>query len=312
MEDQSNKEIKRKINNKPDKGKTKSQRKKFLIIIPVIIIICIIGFVWFVLTPDVANAQLIIGSGTVQVKHSGESWVSAQNGMLLYQSDSIKTGDNTSASIVLFESSIIRLDNNTEVTIQEILQQEGETSVKIKQDSGRTWNTVLKMSGIDDYEVHTPTTVASVRGTSFDVNIVNYLVNVGVGRGIVIILRLLDGQVVDSLEVDEDEAVTVDPDELDLPLEIKPFEKDGWILKNQQKDEEISNIDSFDWGEGTAFGMKIKMELYERIEQYIPELKDLYGVTDEELDVLIDGYLLGYYDLPPETPDWIRELIEIS
>jgi len=232
--------------------------------------------------------------------------------MLLYQSDSIKTGDNTSASIVLFESSIIRLDNNTEVTIQEILQQEGETSVKIKQDSGRTWNTVLKMSGIDDYEVHTPTTVASVRGTSFDVNIVNYLVNVGVGRGIVIILRLLDGQVVDSLEVDEDEAVTVDPDELDLPLEIKPFEKDGWILKNQQKDEEISNIDSFDWGEGTAFGMKIKMELYERIEQYIPELKDLYGVTDEELDVLIDGYLLGYYDLPPETPDWIRELIEIS
>jgi len=298
--------------NKPNKGKTKSQRKKFLILIPIVIIICIIGFVWFVLTPDIAKAQLVIDSGTVQIKHSGESWVSAQNGMLLYQSDSIKTGNNTSASLVLFESSIIRLDNNTEVTIQEILQQEGVTSVKIKQDSGRTWNTVLKMSGIDEYEVHTPTTVASVRGTSFDVNIVNYFVNVGVGRGIVFISRLIDGQVVDSIEIDEDESVTVDPDELDLPLEIKPFEKDDWVLKNQQKDKEISNIDSYDWGAGTSFGMKIKKELYERIEQYIPELKEIYGITDEELDVLIDGYLLGYYDLPPETPDWIREIIEIS
>ena len=132
--------------------------------------------------------------------------------MLLCQSDSIKTGENTSASIILFESSIIRLDNNTEITIKEILQQEGKTSVKIKQDSGRTWNTVLRMSGIDDYEVHTPTTVASVRGTSFDVWVrifdipiedgnLTYLVDIGVGRGIVLISRLLDGQVVDSIEI---------------------------------------------------------------------------------------------------------------
>jgi hypothetical protein len=293
------------------------------LIIPIIIIICIIGFIWFVLTPDVAKAQLIIDSGTVQIKHPGESWTSAQNGMLLYQSDSIKTGDNTSASIILFESSIIRLDNNTEITIQEILQQEGETSVKIKQESGRTWNTVLKMSGIDDYEVHTPTTVASVRGTSFDIKVIifnipsednklKYLVDIGVGRGIVFLSRILDGQVIDSIEVDEDEAVTVDPEEIDQPLAKKPFEKDSWVLKNQNKDKEISNIDSYDWGSGTAFGMKIKKDLYDRIEEYIPELKEIYGITDEELDVLIDGYLLGYYDLPPETPEWVREIIEIA
>ena len=56
----------------------------------------------------------------------------------------------------------------------------------------------------------------------------------------------------------------------------------------------------------------IKAELYNRIDPYIPELKEQYGVTDEELDVLLEGYILGYYDLPPETPDWIREIIELS
>ena len=103
MEDQSNKEIKIKTNNKLDKGKTKSHRKKFLLIIPVIVIICIIGFVWFVQTPDVVKAQLVIDSGTVQVKHSGESWISGESGMFLYQSDLVKTGNDTYASIILFE-----------------------------------------------------------------------------------------------------------------------------------------------------------------------------------------------------------------
>ena len=58
--------------------------------------------------------------------------------------------------------------------------------------------------------------------------------------------------------------------------------------------------------------MKVKGDLYDRLEPYIPDLKELYGVTDEELDVLIDGYLLGYFDLPADTPDWIREIIELT
>jgi len=26
----------------------------------------------------------------------------------------------------------------------------------------------------------------------------------------------------------------------------------------------------------------------------------------------MEGYIRGYYNLPPETPEWIREIIEIS
>jgi len=274
-------------------------RKKILLIIPVIIIISIIGVVWFALTPEVAKAQLIIESGTVQIKHEGGTWISAQNGTLLYQSDTVKTGNNTSASIVLFKSSIIRLDSNTEVMLQEIFEEEGETSVKIQQDVGRTWNTISKISGIDNYEVQTPTTVASVRGTAFVVLVQsNGTTYYGVSHGILNVSSMSNGSIQDVIQLDENKSVIVYIDMVNKSLEIKPFDKDDWVMENLLKDEE--------------FLIDFKEELYSRIEPYIPELKERYGMTDEELDVLIDGYIKGYYDLPPETPDWIREIIEGS
>jgi len=301
MGKEANKKNNQKSEEKPQKKKPSSAKKKVLIILPVIVILIVIGVVWFILSPNgnVAKAQLLIESGTVQVKHGGGAWTSADDGMFLYQSDSVKTGENTSATIVLFESSIIRLDNNTEVMLREIIQQVEESSVKIQQDAGRTWNTVLKISGIDNYEVQTPTTVASVRGTAFVVMVSsNGETYYGMGHGTLNVSSLKNGRIIHTITINKDEAVTIHPDLIDQPPEIKPFEKDNWILKNQQKDDENTE--------------KVKEELYSRIEPYIPELKERYGVTDEELDTLIDGYLQGYYDLPPETPDWIRDIIELS
>ena len=275
--------------------------KRRLLIIPGILVVvcCIIGVWWFTQSSTVVKAQLVIDSGTVQVRHAGGTWTSADNGMLLYQSDSVKTGENTSASIILFESSILRLDSNTEVTLEEILQETEATNVKIQQDEGRTWNTISKISGIDNYEVQTPVAVASVRGTSFCVNVQsNGTTLVGVGTGVVNVSRIINNQLQPGLDVNKDEEVIIDPDALDQPLEIRPFEKDTWILQNQEKDDELRG--------------NVKQELYERIDQYIPELKNTYGVTDQELEVLIDGYLRGDFTLPPETPDWIRDLIELS
>jgi len=281
----------------------KSMGKRFRFIIPVIIVICLVGVVWITLNPDIAKAeskaQLIIESGTVQVKHAEGSWISAQNGMELYQSDSVRTGDNTSASIVLFESSIIRLDSNTEVTLQELIQQEGETSVTINQNAGRTWNTVSKMSGIDNYDVQTPTTVASVRGTAFVVIVEsNGTTYYGVSHGILNVSIVSNGTIQGTIDVSGNESVIVYIDMAGKSLEIKPFVIDDWILENLNKDEQ--------------FVTDVKEELYSRIEPYIPELKALYGVTDEELEILIDGYLRGDFELPPETPDPIREIIELS
>lgn len=284
-----------------DRGKEKLEynRKKFFLIIPIIIIICIIGVVWFTQASDVVKAQLIIDYGTVEIKHEVGSWIPAQNGTLIRQSDFIKTGDNTYASIILFESSIIRLDSNTEIQLQELIEQAGETSITLQQETGRTWHTVQKISGIDNYDVQTPTTVASVRGTTFDINVTETgKTDVIVINGTVIVSSTENGSVINTIEVNGNESVTVEPEKINESLETTSFEKDDWIRKNLNEDEELRE--------------EIKDELYDRIDEYIPQLKEEYGITDEELEILIDGYIDGHYDLPPETPDWIRELIEYS
>jgi hypothetical protein len=292
------------------KADLKFKNRKYFLIIAVIIIVCIIGIFWFLQGSEVARAQLIIESGEVYVKHKDGSWIEGNNGMLLYQSDSVMTKNNSLATVVLFESSVIRLDSNTEIMIKEIIELEGERNVLIQQDSGRTWNTVLKISGIDNYEVQTPTTVATVRGTSFDVHVyINGTTETGVSRGIVTISSHQDGEIIDTIEIHINESVTVDPAFISESLKKIFFKKDDWVVKNEQKDLDIQTIGISDFINST---INVKKELYERIEPYIPELKSRYGMTDEELDALIDGYLLGYYDLPPETPDWIRDIIVIS
>ena len=274
-------------------------------LIPILIIICLIILVLLIQSPveasDEAHAQLIIDYGIVEIKHGTESWSIAENGMILFPDDTIKTSDNTYASVILFKSSIIRLDSNTEITILEIIREE-ETNVIISQNSGRTWNTIRKISGIDDYELQTPTTVASVRGTSFMVNVtILGETFYGVVNGTVNVSSLENGTIVYSIEVNENESVFIVPEKIFDPIKTKPLKKDDWIIENELKDEEMIQEE--------------KIDLYEKIEPYIPELKQRYGITDQEIDVIIEGYIRGYYkdhEFPEGIPDWIMELIEIA
>lgn len=273
--------------------------KKYSFIgIGIIILILIFGLFWLYSSQkEIIRAQLIIDSGIVQIKHEGTDWIVAENGVLLAQSDAIRTGNNSSASVILFESSIIRLANNTEIMIKELVSLAEETNVKIQQESGRTWNTLLKISGIDTYEVQTPTTIASVRGTSFYVSVLqNGSTNVGVVRGIINVSSLHDNQTVDGIDLEEGFFVIINPDQLQIPLVSIPLVYDDWIEENIQKEE--------------VFIEGVKGDVFERISPYIDELKDRFGITEEELEALIEGYLKGYYDLPSETPDWVRDIIE--
>ena len=278
---------------------SKSKFKLYVVIAIVIIAIGSLGIIWFFSSSESTVAQLVIDMGIVEIKRSGGEWTAVQSGILLYPSDAIRTKDNSTATIILFESSIIRLDTNTEIKLEKVIREHKGTDILIKQESGRTWNTILKISGIDTYEVHTPTAVASVRGTSFYVQInENETVEVGVTRGIVNVTRILNNETIDFILVIANTSVTIDPSLLPALLKLDPLVLTDWVLQNIQKDQD--------------FIVQVKDDLYDRIEQYIPELKEMFGITDEELEVLIDGYLDGYYDLPSDTPEWVREIIEVT
>ena len=302
--DSKSKKSTKQTEKKQTKEKTNSFSKQLRYIVPVIIFILIIVVLWVAFTPDVTaeavKAQLIIDTGIVQVKSEGGVWTVAENGMDLYESDSIKTGEDTSASIILFKSSIIRLDNNTEVTIGKLIQDSKETSVEIEQNSGRTWNTVSKISGIDNYEVQTPTTVASVRGTSFGVYyLADGNISVAVANGTVNVTTYINGEPQFSIEVDEYLSLTVDPKKPGKKPKTEPVEEDEWFEENQEKDDDLVG--------------DLKEEIYKRIGPFLAEVRDLFnGPTDEELEALIEGYILGYWTLPEDTPEWARKLFEFK
>lgn len=275
-----------------------SQNTKYLIvIISIIILVMIIGSFWFFSSQEHSvKAQLIIDSGVVKIKEVGGNWINAESGILLKQSDTVLTGDNASASIILFETSIIRLGNNTEILIKELVHIAEEKNIKIQQESGRAWSTLLKISGIDTYEVQTPNTIASVRGTSFYVFVLeNGSTNVGVTNGLVNITRLFENQIIDYIDLEEGYSLYIDPRNIQKPLQPYPLEEHEWVEINIESDEEFIN--------------EIQGDVFDRISPYIDELKEKFGITEEELEALIEGYLKGYYDLPPETPDWVRDLI---
>ncbi len=103
-------------------------------------------------------------------KQGSTTWIQAVSGMKLYESDSLKTGGNSTTEIVFFEGSVAEVAADSEVLLDEmaVAPHTGSTSIHLKQFVGHTVNRVQKLvdSG-SEYEVETPAGSAVVRGTAF-------------------------------------------------------------------------------------------------------------------------------------------------
>ncbi len=141
----------------------KKQKEKYLKIgIPVgVVLLLIIISLAVLMSSKTRVAFLNIEEGDVQVDQ-GSGWTSAEDGMKLGLDDKVRTLDG-SAVVVLYESVLVQLDPETEISIEELSRKNS----RIRQESGSTWNKFMAIAGIQNFEVETPTTVATVRGTSF-------------------------------------------------------------------------------------------------------------------------------------------------
>ncbi len=137
-----------------------------LIIAAIVIILAVAGVYFFALAPrPVAAALVYIENGTVEVD-TGNGWQPATDEMELAQGAHVRTKDNSEATVVLLEGEVMHLQPNTEIKLDQI----SNNKIKILQLAGETLNKVTKISGITEYSVETPSTVATVRGTEFAIN----------------------------------------------------------------------------------------------------------------------------------------------
>tara|TARA_Y100000310_G_scaffold165965_1_gene165715 strand:+ start:941 stop:1771 length:831 start_codon:yes stop_codon:yes gene_type:complete len=138
--------------------------KKALIFLGITIAIFLgLGFTYFSLVSSkTIAAQLNVESGIVFVNAEE---VSGQ--ITLDEEDLIKTSGNGRATIILYETMVVNLEPDTEITVTDLKK----SNPQLTQKSGETWNTLTKVVGIEEYTIKSGNSVASIRGTSFIFNI---------------------------------------------------------------------------------------------------------------------------------------------
>ena len=150
-----------------------------------------------------AATTVTILSGDVQVRHGATgTFVRATDGEVLAGGDSIRTADGARAVLTYFEGSTVSIEPNSELAIETASAlSDGSTVVVMQQTVGRTWHVVTKLiTGNSKYEVKTPASTASVRGTAFEV--------VSDGEGTVV--TTTEGTVVDQVADPDRPGQTVD------------------------------------------------------------------------------------------------------
>jgi len=106
--------------------------------------------------------------GKVTVLRAGKSANLAQ-GDMLYHNDELTSGDEAYAAVKFVDgSALLKLFPNSNLRIQATVEN-GELNKRPYVQQGDVYSRVMRRAGV--YEVETPTTVASVKGTDFLVSV---------------------------------------------------------------------------------------------------------------------------------------------
>jgi hypothetical protein len=148
-----------------------------------IALVSVIGGISFVVAALTLSSQpanlasqstLSILSGNVQIQSPGSDvWQEANDGITLQASTRVRTMPNSYAMLTFFEGSSLKLEPNTDITIQQVESgKQGSRDIVLKQWLGKTWNRVVKrVDPATHYEIQTPTASAVVRGTLFAIEV---------------------------------------------------------------------------------------------------------------------------------------------
>ncbi|MCX5907790.1 MAG: FecR domain-containing protein [Deltaproteobacteria bacterium] len=113
--------------------------------------------------------------GQVQVKKAEDKdWTSARPNMIVTEKDQIKVLDHSRAELILDNQAVMRLSENTLLTIEK-LEEERTTqkeTTRMGLPLGTLWVRVTKLfNRTSRYDVSTPTAIAGVQGTTYQVQV---------------------------------------------------------------------------------------------------------------------------------------------
>ena len=155
----------------------------------------------------VFSATLVEFEGDVTLMKPDEDlWLPVDTDIPLEQGDRLRTGADGSAEILLDDGSVVRMEENTDLTLEELVAGHGESRLqsRVALFFGRLLFNIRSLVSRDSrFEVKTPTLVAAVRGTEFVVDTgAGEEGDVGVFEGTVAVQGLdLEGRPIQGSEV---------------------------------------------------------------------------------------------------------------
>jgi hypothetical protein len=122
------------------------------------------GAVWA--AAPVAKLQSL--KGKVEVKVVGGAWVAATEGQVLNPADTLSTGFDSSA-VVVMDKTTVQVKPLTRMTIDKLVEDGGTVKTSTFLRVGNVSVSVKSAEGVkQDFKVQSPYSTASVRGTEFE------------------------------------------------------------------------------------------------------------------------------------------------
>jgi len=135
-------------------------------------ILIIYIFIYFSIT-FAASAKVVAAistmKGLVMVKPIGSrKYIPAYKGQMLKSGEWLKTKDGVFVAIVFLDGSNIKIKQQTEVKISSYRMTAKELKTNLVMPKGQAWSNVANQGVGGEFTITTPTAVASVKGTEFD------------------------------------------------------------------------------------------------------------------------------------------------
>ena len=107
--------------------------------------------------------------GLVMVKPVGSrKYIPAYKGQMLKNGEWLKTKEGVFVAIVFLDGSNIKIQQQTEVKISSYRMTAKELKTNLDMSKGQAWSNVADQGAGGEFTITTPTAVASVKGTEFD------------------------------------------------------------------------------------------------------------------------------------------------
>ena len=120
-----------------------------------------------------ANAKVVAAistlKGLVMVKPVGSrKYIPAYKGQMLKNGEWVKTKEGVFVAIVFLDGSNIKIQQKTEVKISSYRMTAKDLKTTLEMSKGQAWSNVADQGAGGEFTISTPTAVASVKGTEFD------------------------------------------------------------------------------------------------------------------------------------------------